>query len=489
MPARTSEVAIIGAGPAGLMLAGELALAGVDVAVLERRDRDAVIGSRAGGLHSRTIEVLDQRGIAERFLSAGYTAQVAAFDSIPLDLSDFPTRHPYGLALWQNKFEPILAEWVQELGVEIHYSASVVTVSQDDTGVDVQLADGTSVRAAYLVGCDGGRSLVRRAAGIDFPGEDATVSSMVAEAEFEREPEWGIRRDEVGTHGFSRMDDGLVRTVVTERVPGPGEEATLEDLRETIIGIWGTDFGLRGARWISRFTDAARQASSYRDRRMLLAGDAAHIHYPVGGQGLNLGIQDAVNLGWKLARVVKGTAPEALLDSYQAERYPVAARVLRTTLAQVALRGQGARIQALHELLGELVPMAGPRTYLAGMMSGLDIHYELGEGHPLLGRRMPDLDLVTAEGPTRVFALLHDAQPVLLNFREPGSLQVGPGVDRVRLVEAEYAGEWELPVIGPVTAPAAVLIRPDGYVSWVGEGTDAGLADALLLSAEVPTDR
>ncbi len=217
-----------------------------------------------------------------------------------------------------------------------------------------------------------------------------------------------------------------------------------------------------------------RQAAAYRDGRVLLAGDAAHVHPPDGGQGMNTGIQDAVNLGWKLAQVVKETSPESLLDTYHDERHPVAARVLRITMAQVALRRPDERIKALGDIVSELLVMDEPRTRIAGMVSGLDIHYDLGEGHPLLGRRIPDLDLATADGPLRLVTLLHDARPVLLNLGEPGDLDIAPWADRVQLVDAQYDGEWELPVLGAVTAPAAVLIRPDGHVAWVGDGTDAG---------------
>jgi hypothetical protein len=222
-----------------------------------------------------------------------------------------------------------------------------------------------------------------------------------------------------------------------------------------------------------------RQAATYRAGRVLLAGDAAHVHSPVGGQGLNTGVQDAVNLGWKLAQVVNGTSPEGLLDTYHAERHPVAARVLRTTMAQVALMRVDDRIEALRDSVAELLSMDEPRKRFAGMLSGLDIHYDLGEGHPLLGRRMPDLDLVTADGPLRVFTLLHDARPVLLNLGEPGGFDITPWADRVQMVDAEYAGPWELPALGAVTAPTAVLIRPDGHVAWVGDLTDPGLPDAL----------
>jgi 2-polyprenyl-6-methoxyphenol hydroxylase-like FAD-dependent oxidoreductase len=332
-------VVIVGGGPTGLMLAGELALTGVNVAIVERRASQDLIGSRAGGLHARTIEVLDQRGIADRFLSQGQVAQVASFSMIPLDISDFPTRHNYGLALWQNRIERILAGWVGELGVPIYRGREVTAFAQDDTGVDVALADGASLRAEYLVGCDGGRSLVRKAAGIEFPGWDPTTSSLIAEVEMAEEPEWGIRRDALGLHSLSRLEDGgPVRVMVTEQHIGPTGEPTLRDLSEALIAVYGTDYGIHSPTWISRFTDTTRQAAAYRDRRVLLAGDAAHVHAPDGGQGLNTGVQDAVNVGWKLAQVVNRTSPESLLDTYHAERHPVAARVLRNTMAQVALR-------------------------------------------------------------------------------------------------------------------------------------------------------
>jgi hypothetical protein len=222
-----------------------------------------------------------------------------------------------------------------------------------------------------------------------------------------------------------------------------------------------------------------RQAAAYRKGRVLLAGDAAHVHYPVGGQGLQTGVQDAVNLGWKLAQVVKGVSPDSLLDTYHAERHPVAARVLRNTMAQVALLRADDRTSALRDVMSEFLSMDEPRKRVAAEMSGLDIQYDLGEGHPLLGRRMPDLDLVTANGPRRVFTLLHDARPVLLNVGKPGRFDITPWADRVELIDATYVGPWELPAIGAVIAPVAVLVRPDGYVAWVGDQTQLGLADAL----------
>ncbi|WP_083519517.1 FAD-dependent monooxygenase [Bradyrhizobium jicamae] len=476
-------VIIAGGGPTGLMLAGELALAGTDVAIVERRAGQDVAGSRAGGLHARTIEVLDQRGIADRFLAQGQVAQVAGFAFIRLDISDFPTRHNYGLALWQNHIERILAGWVEELSVPIYRGREVTRFAQDDTGVDVALSDGKSLRTDYLVGCDGGRSLIRKSAGIEFPGWDPTTSHLIAEVEVAREPEWGMRHDISGIHGLSRMEDGgPVRVMVTEQQLGATSEPTLSDLSAALVAVYGTDYGIHSPTSISRFTDMTRQAASYRQGRVLLAGDAAHVHYPAGGQGLNTGVQDAVNLGWKLARVVKQTSPESLLDSYHAERHPVAARVLRNTMAQVALmRRPDDRVKALQETMSDLLGMDAPRKRIAAMMSGLDIHYDLGEGHPLLGRRMPDLDLIAAGGPLRVYTLLHKAEPVLLNLGEPGGPDITPWADRVRQIDAQYAGAWVLPALGTVTAPSAVLIRPDGHVAWVGDQTQAGLADALTM--------
>jgi 2-polyprenyl-6-methoxyphenol hydroxylase-like FAD-dependent oxidoreductase len=473
-------VLIAGGGPTGLMLAAELALARVDVAVVERRATQELESARGGGLHARTIEVLDQRGVAERFLAEGQKAPSAGFALIQLDLSDFPTRHNYVLALWQGPTERILAAWVSELGVPLYRNAEVMGFTQNDSGVEVALSDGRTLGAKYLVGCDGGRSLVRRQAGIDFPGWDASISYLVAEASPTEEPAWGVQRGAYGVNALGKLDDGKrMRVVLNEPRLERGEVATEQDLRAALRAVYGTDFGVRDITYVSRFSDMARQASAYRERRVLLAGDSAHVHSPTGGQGLNTGVQDAVNLGWKLAQVVNGTAPDGLLDSYHAERHPVAARVLKNTLAQTALMRGDERSLALHAHMTELLKLNEPRKRYAGMMSGLDIHYDLGDGHPLLGRRMPDLEVITDGGPRRVFSLLHAARPVLLNLGNPDSLDIAPWADRVRWVNARYDGAWELPVLGAVSPPAAALIRPDGYVAWVGNGADDGLPEAL----------
>ena len=488
-------VVIAGGGPTGLMLAAELTLAGVDVVVVERRANQDLDGSRAGGLHSRTIEILDQRGVAERFLSAGQQHPFAGYAGIVLDITDFPTRHNYLLALWQRDFERILAGWVEELGVPILRERDVVGFAQDDSGVDVALSDGTSVRAGYLVGCDGGRSVVRKTAGIEFPGWDPTASFLIAEVEMVDEPQVGMRPEGGGIGPVDpAKGGGPYRVVMLEDGVEHAGEPTLEYLREVLVAAYGTDYGVHSPTWISRFTDMTRQAATYRDRRVLLAGDAAHVHGPHGGQGLNVGVQDAVNLGWKLAQVVNGTSPERLLDTYHAERHPVGARVLQNTMAQVALNRVDERSRALRESTLELLAMDEPRRRIAGMISGLDVRYATpdldGEGagnadgqdaHPLIGRRMPDLDLETTDGSTRVFALLNNAEPVLLRLVEPGAFDISPWADRVRLVDATHEGAWEVPVVGEITAPPAVLIRPDGYVAWAGHVTDPRLPRALTF--------
>jgi 3-(3-hydroxy-phenyl)propionate hydroxylase len=462
------------------MLAGELALAGIDVALLERRPDQHLAGTRAGGLHARTIEVLDQRGIGDRFVTQGQTGPTTSFGWIPLSVADLPTRRSFVLALRQNEIERLLAEWVQELGVSIRYGAEVTGFTQDDNGVELILADGATLRAAYLVGCDGGRSLIRKLASIDFPGWDPTISNLLAEVQLAEEPEWGMRRDEHGLYGLSKMDDGVtVRVMLTERETMHEREPTLRDLSDRLIAVYGTDFGVHTPTWISRFNDMSRQAAAYRDRRVFLAGDAAHIHYPVGGQGLNTGVQDAVNLGWKLAQVIQGVSPERLLDTYPQERHPVAAKVLRNTMAQVALLRNDDRTSALRDVTAEFLESDETRTRYAAWATGLDIRYDLGDGHPLLGRRMPDLEMNVDGESVSLFSFLQDARFVLLDWDWFEDFDLSPWGTRVRRVNASISGPWELPVLGRVPRALAVLIRPDGYVAWVGDGSDTGLREAL----------
>ena len=355
-------VVIAGGGPTGMMLAAELALLRVDVVIVERRKNQDVEGSRAGGLHARTLEELDQRGIVEPFLTQGKTIPTVFFSTMALDISDFPTRHNYVLALWQERIERILASRVSELGVPTIRERDVVDFTQDDSGVDVVLSDGTTMRAKYLVGCDGGRSVVRKKAGIDFPGWEPSISYLIAEALMKDEPAVGIRRDERGIHGMGKLEDGKRVRMVLNTAPTQGAPPTEDDLRDALRAVYGTDYGVHDITWLSRFTDMTRQAVSYRERRVLLAGDAAHVHSPTGGQGLNIGVQDAMNLGWKLAEVVHGTSPDTLLDSYHAERHPVGARVLRTTMAMTALGRGDERTNALRESVTEMLAMAEPRN-------------------------------------------------------------------------------------------------------------------------------
>src|SRR3569832_2293333 len=345
MPNIEHAVVIVGGGPTGMMLAAELKLAGVDVAVLERRSNRELVGSRAGGVHARTLEIFDQRGIVDRFLAEGQKAQTAGFAGVHFDLSKFPTRFPYGLGLWQMHTERILGDWIDELGVTTYFGADVADLGQDDICVDAMLSDGRSVRASFLVVCDGGRSLVRKTAGIAFPGSEPTVSNIIAQVEMTGNPPLGVHRTAAGLHSFGRLqyqivdgkivyaDEGPYGVMVTERQVGATSEPTLDDLRDALIAVCGTDYGVHSPSAISRFTDAARQAETYRKGRVLVAGDAAHIHPPDGGQGMQLGIQDAMNLGWKLAQVVKGISPVTFLDTYHTERHPIAACVLRMTMA------------------------------------------------------------------------------------------------------------------------------------------------------------
>ncbi|MBR0780461.1 FAD-dependent monooxygenase [Bradyrhizobium iriomotense] len=478
--ATSHAVIIAGGGPTGLMLAAELALAHIDVAIVERRASQELSGTRAGGLHARSIEILDQRGVADRFLREGQIVQLAGFAWTRLDIGDLPTRHAYGLALRQSHIERMLADWVAELAVPVYRNLEVTGFAQDETGIDIALSGGGTLRANYLVGCDGGRSLVRKTAGIDFAGSEPTLSNLMAEVEMAQEPAWGLRHDGLGFHGLSKAESGRVLVVVTEATRERSGEPTLRDLSDALVAVYGTDFGVHSPAWISRFTDAARQATTYRRGRVLLAGDAAHIHHSVGGQGLNTGLEDAVNLGWKLAQVVKGISPQDLLDTYHTERHPVAARVLRNTRAQIALlRRADDGLDAAREIVSELLAMDEPRKRFGAMMSGLDIRYDLGEGHALRGHRMPDLDLTIEGRPQRLFTLLHSGRGLLLNLGKPDIIDITPWADRVRLIRAGYDGAWELPAIGQVVAPKTVLVRPDGHVAWIGDESQSGLAEAM----------
>ncbi|MEI5099745.1 FAD-dependent monooxygenase [Streptomyces sp. PmtG] len=488
-----ADVVIAGAGPTGLMLACELGLAGVDVVVVERL-AEPTNESRAGGMHSRTLEVLDQRGVLDRFLALGQPQPVGHFSGLYLDFDESESRHPYPLMILQNVVERLLEEWAVELGVRVRRAAGVSGVRQDADGVTVELgtegAEAATLRARYLVGCDGGRSTVRKLAGIDFPGTPATMTALIGDVELPDLTEdyiW-VRRVPDGDFSVIAFEPGWYRVITSEydHVADRDEPATFEHLRNALVRLAGTDYGMRNPKWISRFGDAARQAAQYRDGRVLLAGDAAHIHFPAGGQGLNMGVQDAVNLGWKLASVIRGQAPESLLDSYHDERHPVGERVLHNTRAQAALNRPGVDTDALREVFGSLIVFDDVNRHLRGMLTALDLRYPIAGDHLLTGRRVPDADLKTPEGALCVYELLHAARPVLLDLR--GSAEVAAvakgWADRVDLVEARSEDDhWPVPAIGEVPAPAALLIRPDGHVAWAapaeGPIDTASLRNAL----------
>ncbi|MFG1626593.1 FAD-dependent monooxygenase [Kribbella sp. NPDC049227] len=480
-----TQVVIAGAGPTGLMLAGELRLAGIDVIVVDALP--ARTGeSRAGGIHARTMEVFDQRGLLERMLPHGRPIQAGHLAGLRLDFSDFPTRYPHTLAIVQADIERELDQHATSLGASVRWASPVLGFRQDATGVDVEIGgpDGGWIRAAYLVGCDGGRSAVRKLAGIGFDGTDATMTGMLADVELTDPPAGPLFSQRGGPGDFSVLgfQEGWYRLIVQrhDRVLDRAVEPGFEAFRESFREVAGTDFGMHSPRWLSQYGDAARQADRYREGRVFLAGDAAHIHYPAGGQGLNMGVQDAVNLGWKLATVLRGEAYDDLLDSYASERHPVAARVLHNTRAQTALSRPGPHSDALRELVAGLFGIDDVRRRLGLMIAALDICYDTKSDHPLAGRRVPDADLVTADGAGRVHRLLAAGRPILLALNGGDVPSVEGWTDRVDCVTATCADDrWTVPGVGEISVPAAVLIRPDGHAAWATNGPDDGLTDAL----------
>ncbi|WP_406275933.1 FAD-dependent monooxygenase [Nocardia sp. NBC_00881] len=486
MVVETTDVVIAGGGPVGLMLACELRLAGVEVTLVDGL-RARTGASRAGGIHARTMEIFDQRGLLERLLPQGRPIQAGHFGGLPLDFTDFPTRHPYMLAVLQSAIERELDQRAAELGASVHWASPVAGFDSDTAGIEVGLGgpNPRSIRAAYLVGCDGGRSVVRKLAGIEFTGTDATMTGMIADVELSDPPAEAFFGQRRGAGDFSavQFQPDWYRLVVQrhDRVLERGIELSFENFRANFTEIAGTDFGMHSPRWVTRYSDAARLADRYRAGRVLLAGDAAHIHYPAGGQGLNMGVQDAVNLGWKLGATLRGNAPADILDTYETERRPIAARVLHNTRAQTALSRSGAHTDALRDIMSDLIDLDEVRQRLGHMITALDIRYDIKGDHPLTGRRIPDADLTTATGDTRAHELLRAARPILLLLNGTETSSVTGWDDRVDVVRATARTEyWVIPRVGKIPTPAAVLIRPDGYVAYATTAPgDEGLTDAL----------
>ncbi|MHC9293956.1 FAD-dependent monooxygenase [Mycobacterium sp. LTG2003] len=472
-----ADVIVVGAGPTGLMLAGELARGGVSVELVDRaHERPGT--SRAAGVNARTMEVFDQRGMLDAFEALGTPMDAGHFSGIRLDMSALPTRRGYTLAIMQTQTESVLEQFAAELGVAVQWGVEVTGLEQDAAGAVVTTTGphGPHTRRAdYVVGCDGSRSAVRGLTAIPFEGTDAQFVTLLGDVEVSDPPTGRTFLERTAAGVFTFLPFGQLsgetwqRVMVTEYEPSePNSELTLDHLRAALNAVAGKDFGIHSPVWLSRFADVSRQARNYRSGRVFLAGDAAHIHPPLGGQGMNLGIQDAANLGWKLAAVIRGEASPELLDTYHHERHPVAQRVLENTRAQSALLAGGANVTAMRETFRGLLDIDAVNERIGAEISGLDVSYGSAVDHVLVGRRIPDCDIRIGGALSRLYELLHEARPVLIDF--------GAGLGR-DAVEAEPIGaSWRVPLFGRVSIPPAVLVRPDGHVAWVSvDGTDRGL--------------
>ncbi|MCI3278547.1 FAD-dependent monooxygenase [Streptomyces cylindrosporus] len=491
MPTWDTDVVVAGAGPAGLMLAAELRLAGARVVVLEQEDRPTA-ESRGMGFTARTLEVFDQRGLLPRFGELSRSPG-GHFGSVPVDFAVGDGRHASVTGVSQARTVAVLGEWAAELGADVRRGYRVTGFTDSGDGVEVR-AEGpdveTLIAAPYLVGCDGGRSVVRRAGGFDFPGTDATAELLLADVrDLRLPPKWSGERRPGGMLLAAPLGDGMMRVVVSEHGRAPRRRTgppSFDEVAEAWKRVSGDDISTATPVWVSSFGDAARQATEYRRGRVLLAGDAAHVHLPASGQGMNVSIQDAVNLGWKLGAVVTGRTDEALLDTYHAERHPVGAALLRNTRAQALLFLGGPETQPLREVLAEVFRGEEAARLLAGLVSGLEIRYDVGPGgHPLLGRRLPDLPLVLESGEkVRSTRLLHPARGVLLSLGD----DPGPGLAArgwAPHVDVHTARPAEVPPAGETVDADAVLVRPDGYVAWVSG--DGDLEAALRRNFGEPT--